>query len=201
MAKTNIKLWRDYKLGNLVRELTSEEQIEVNDCEMPMNLLLPTNSFLNLYNQYKSEGWTDLQLFNFLCMTFRVPPEVIQVRIHELKNIKDYTLEEEDYTEIRKENIRIRGNLSFWKVYKMDRLKRELHPLEEERVNESDYAMDNLVPNDIFVPIYEALKDNDINKQRLITMLAIRFKVPTDIIEVKIYEYEKHKNNGPKLVK
>ena len=201
MTNVNIRLWRDYKLGNLNRELTHEEIIEVETCENAMNLLLSTNSFLNLYNQYKSEGWTELQIFNFLCMTLRVPAEVFQVRMHELKYVKNYTVEYEDYTEIRNQNIKIRGNLGFWKVYKLGNLKRDLLPLEEIRINECDYVMNNIVLDNIFIPIYEVLKYNNINKERIITILAIRFKVPADIIEVKIYEYEKEKNNGPKLVK
>lgn len=202
MLKRNIRLWRDYKLNNLNRSLTEDEQIEIEDCDIAMNLLLPTNSFLNLYNQYKSEGWTDLQVFNFLCMTFRVPVEVIQVRTHELKNTGAYVVNDEDYTEIRNENIKIRGNLGFWKIYKMGNLNRELLSIEKERVNECDYVMENFVPDNIFIPIYEVLEDNNISKDRIITMLAIRFKVPTDIIEVKIYEYKKqNKIEGPKLVK
>ena len=200
MAKINIRLWRDYKLGNLERELTSDEQIEVDNCEMAMNLLLPTKSFLNLYNKLQSEGWTEVQVFNILCMTFRVPAEVVQVKLHELKNIKNKSIEDEDYRVARRENIKIRANLSFWKVYKMDKLNRNLLSLEEIRVNECDHAMNNLVPNDKFIPIYEVLKKADIPDMRIITMLAIRFKVPNDIIEVKIYEYEKDKK-GPKLVK
>lgn len=200
MSKINIRLWRDYKLGLLNRELTSDEQIEVENCEKAMNLLLPTESFLNLYNKLQSEGWTEIQVFNILCMTFRVPAEVVQVKMHELKNIEKTNVEEEDYSEIRRENIKIRANLSFWKAYKMDKLNRDLLPLEEMRIDECDYAMENLVPNNIFIPIYEALQNFDIPEIRIITMLAIRFKVPTDIIEVKIYEYEKAKK-GPKLVK
>ena len=200
MAKINIRLWRDYKLGYLNRNLTSDEQIEVDNCEMAMNLLLPTKSFLNLYNKLQSEGWTEIQVFNILCMTFRVPAEVIQVKIHELKNIKKTNIEDEDYSLVRKENVKIRGNLSFWKIYKMDKLNRDLLPLEEIRVNECDFAMENLVSNDIFIPIYETLKRDEIPNSRIITMLAIRFKVPTDIIEVKIYEYEQGKK-GPKLGK
>jgi len=200
LAKINIRLWRDYKLGYLNRNLTSDEQIEVDNCEMAMNLLLPTKSFLNLYNKLQSEGWTEIQVFNILCMTFRVPAEVIQVKIHELKNIKKTNIEDEDYSLVRKENVKIRGNLSFWKIYKMDKLNRDLLPLEEKRVNECDSAMEILIQNDIFIPIYETLKRDEIPNSRIITMLAIRFKVPTDIIEVKIYEYEKGKK-GPKLVK
>lgn len=200
MAKINIRLWRDYKLGNLNRCLTIEEQVEVDNCEMAMNLLLPTKSFLNLYNKLQSEGWNETQVFNIICMTFRVPAEVVQVKFYELKKINKNNVEDEDYSLIRKENIKIRGNLGFWKVYKMDKLNRGLLPLEKMRIDECDSAMELLIPNDIFVPIYEALKNTEITKMRIITMLAIRFKVPTDIIEVKIYEYEKSKNDL-KLVK
>ena len=66
--------------------------------------------------------------------------------------------------------------------------------------NNSGIGIHCHVPNDIFIPIYEALQNSDMTKIRIITMLAIRFKVPTDVIEVKIYEYEKGKK-GPKLVK
>ena len=51
---------------------------------------------------------------------------------------------------LRKENVKIRGNLSFWKVYKMDKLNRDLLPLEEKRVNECDSVMEMLIPNNIF---------------------------------------------------
>lgn len=200
MAKINIRLWRDYKLGLLDRKLTFDEQIEVDNCEMAMNLLLPTKSFVNLYNKLQSEGWSEIQVFNILCMTFRVPSEVVQVKFHEIKNIANTNGPDEDYSFVRRENKKIRGNLGFWKVYKVDKLNRDLLPLEEIRINECDSVMDNLVPNDIFISIYDALKDSEIEISRIITMLAIRFKVPTDIIEVKIYEYEKGKN-GPKLVK
>ena len=64
--------------------------------------------------------------------------------------------------------------------------------------------MNILVPNEIFIPLYNFLNEIGETYQRIITMLSIRFKVPTDIIEVKIYEYEKSRNNeinGPKLVK
>lgn len=206
MAKINIRLWRDYKLGKLNRNLTEEEQIEIEDCDFAMNLLLPTKSFVNLYKQLQNEGWSELQVFNILCMTFRVPADVVLVKLHEINNKEEVIdeIREVDDKTVKKTNIIVRGNLSFWKVYKMGKLNRELYPLEESRVEECDNAMNILVPNEIFIPLYNFLNEIGETYQRIITMLSIRFKVPTDIIEVKIYEYEKSRNNeinGPKLVK
>lgn len=206
MNKSDIALWKAYKLGNLKRNLTSEEEKIVFECDRILDYLLPSKSFKEYYRNLQIDGWNATQVLNILTMTYRVPASFVEVRINDVEtnlNIIDESNITND-KDAREVNVKIRGNLSFWKVYKLGKLKRELYPLETERIIECDNAMEMLVSNDIFVPLYEFLNSTEESKMRIVTMLAIRFKVPTDIIEVKIYEYEKQKdieNNGPKLVK
>lgn len=206
MNKNDLALWKAYKLGKIKRALTNNEKNIVNECDKILDYILPSKSFKEYYRHLQSQGWDATQVLNILIMTYRVPASFVEVRINDVEsNIN--VCDESKIVEDKKANItnvKIRGNLSFWKVYKMGKLNRELLPLEEIRVNECDKAMEELVQDDIFVTLYEFLKETEENKQRIITMLAIRFKVPTEIIEVKIYEYEKEKNNkkdGKKLVK
>jgi len=94
MAKIDTELWKKYKLGKLNRELTSEEQIEIDNCELAVNLLLPTKSFTRLYRKLQSEGWTSKQILNILYMAFVVPYDVIEVKIHEI-NTRDREITDE----------------------------------------------------------------------------------------------------------
>ena len=205
MNKSDIAFWKAYRLGNLKRELTVEEEMIIKECDKLLDMFLPSKSFYEYYKKLQTQNWSEYQILHILTMTFRVPISFIEVRINDVNKKSELNDESININDsiAKNTNARIRGNLSFWKVYKLDKLNRELLPLEKIRVEECDNAMEVLVEDEIFIPLYEFLKEMETN-ERVITMLATRFKVPTDIIEVKIYEYEKGKNaeiEGPRLVK
>lgn len=202
MNKSNIAFWKVYKLGKLNRELTSEEEIIIKKCDNLLDMFLPSKSFYEYYKKLVLQNWNEYQILHILTMTFNVPISFIEVRINDINKKQEIYDESKSISEVaaKEVNVRIRGNLSFWKVYKLGKLNRELLPLEKERIKECDNAMDILVQNDIFVPLYEFLIEIE-PLNRAINMLSVRFKVPTDIIEVKIYEYEKEKNKGKEDIK
>ena len=205
MNKSDIAFWKAYRLGNLKRDLTSEEEFIVKECDKLLDMFLPSKSFNEYYKKLQLQNWSEYQVLHILTMTFRVPISFIEVRMNDVNEKKELYDETNNINDsiAKNINVKIRGNLSFWKVYKLDKLNRELLPLEKIRVEECDNAMEFLVEDEIFIPLYEFLKEIE-TPQRIIFMLATRFKVPTDIVEVKIYEYEKEKNakiEGPRLVK
>ena len=131
MAKIDFRLWEAYKLGKLNRVLTSEEQIEIENCDFAMNLLIPTKSCKKLYDELIREGWTKNQIINIISSAFRVPVVVATVKIHDIENSLSEQRRENDKCEedfnslinieefIKIYNYLSRSNLSQDKIIKI----------------------------------------------------------------------------------
>lgn len=85
MAKIDIRLWEAYKFGKLNRELTSEEQIEIENCDLAMNLLMPTKSCIKLYDELIREGWGRKRIINIMAKTFGVSQIVATIKINDIE--------------------------------------------------------------------------------------------------------------------
>ena len=83
MASIDLKLWTSYRLGKVNRDLTEKEIIEIENSELASLILVPKKSFENLYLQLKKESWRKEQIIRILTNSFKVPEEIILIRIYE----------------------------------------------------------------------------------------------------------------------
>ncbi len=85
---TDYKLWVYYHSGAINRELTLEEQREIDAYDLAMHLLIPTKSllrFLDSLDNFPLVYWGETE---FLATVFKVPLEVMEIRLKDLKKNK-----------------------------------------------------------------------------------------------------------------
>ena len=113
MAKIDIRLWEAYKLGKLNRELTSEEQIEIENCDLAMNLLMPTKSCKKLYDELIREGWAKNQIINIMGKTFGVSQIIAKIKINDIEKDLITQKKNDDKCEELKTSINIKDFKKF----------------------------------------------------------------------------------------
>lgn len=89
MYKEDFELWIDYHKTDGNKEYTKKQLEEIRACEFAMNLLVPIDSFLEYCGGIEKIRKADIITINIIINKaaeyFKVPTEVISVRVKELQ--------------------------------------------------------------------------------------------------------------------
>lgn len=86
MFKNDFNFWLNYHKGEFIGPLTEKQLKEIRACEFAMQLLLPTEIFLECCGGYKKmvEIYQDPKKISIVAASFRVEEEVVRMKMEYL---------------------------------------------------------------------------------------------------------------------